>query len=257
MIVIHGELKSQPCKTIHHTYNETLKGLRCCEWPQSVQTHAILAWKVERGKANFDPTRDWKTRCGDHFWAHAPIATFSNHSLYIWWEVGRVEMLWNSWINPKYSILVWNVGGPGAEIVTPCDSELRSQGVMILIRDEFKSKPCTFLHYTYCERLEGLGCCELPESVQSHSILVWNVEAFLPDCHHPLLKSRGVAMVLHDGFKSQPCTTINTPQLLSCSRGRQIWLCGPLRFTPRWSMFVLIQAIHSISTLPMSYCKYN
>ena len=30
-----------------------------------------------------------------------------------------------------------------------------------------------------------------------------------------------------------------------------------LRFTPRWSMFGLIQGFHSISTLPMSHHKYN
>ena len=30
-----------------------------------------------------------------------------------------------------------------------------------------------------------------------------------------------------------------------------------LHFTPRWSMFGLIQEFHSISTLPTSHCKYN
>ena len=31
----------------------------------------------------------------------------------------------------------------------------------------------------------------------------------------------------------------------------------PLRFTPRWCMFGLIQEFHSISTLPPSHYKYN
>ena len=30
-MIIHDELKSQPFKTIHYTYNEMLEGLRCCE----------------------------------------------------------------------------------------------------------------------------------------------------------------------------------------------------------------------------------
>ena len=47
VIVIHDELKSQPCLTIHYTHNETLKGLRCCELPESVQTHSTLVSKVE------------------------------------------------------------------------------------------------------------------------------------------------------------------------------------------------------------------
>ena len=83
VIVIHDELRSEPCLTIHYTYNEILEGLRCCELPQSVQTHWILGWKVEKGQANFDPTGDWKTRCGYHFRAHTAISTLSNHSLYL------------------------------------------------------------------------------------------------------------------------------------------------------------------------------
>ena len=62
VIVIHVEFKSQTCITIHHTYNETLKGLRCCQLPESVQTHSILVKKVDKGQANFDPTRDRKTK---------------------------------------------------------------------------------------------------------------------------------------------------------------------------------------------------
>ena len=38
VMIIHDELKSQPCKTIHYTYNEMLEGLRCCEIYESVQT---------------------------------------------------------------------------------------------------------------------------------------------------------------------------------------------------------------------------
>ena len=36
-----------------------------------------------------------------------------------------------------------------------------------------------------------------------------------------------------------------------------IWARSILRFTPRWSMFGLIQEIHNITTLPTSHYKYN
>ena len=51
------------------------KGLRCCELPKTVQAHSILVWKVDKGKANFDPTRDWKSDCGDRFRPHTAIST--------------------------------------------------------------------------------------------------------------------------------------------------------------------------------------
>ena len=83
VMVVDDEFKSQPYLTIHCTNGETLKGLSWCEWPESVQTHAILVWKADKGQANFDPTRDWKAFCGDHFGAHIPISAFSYHSLYL------------------------------------------------------------------------------------------------------------------------------------------------------------------------------
>ena len=100
-LVVDDEFKSQPCKTIHYTHGERMEGLRCCEMPKSVQTHSILVGELNTGQAYFDPTRDWNSRCGDHYRAHIPISIFSNHSLYSWWDIGRVEMLWNSWINPN------------------------------------------------------------------------------------------------------------------------------------------------------------
>ena len=125
-----------------------------------------------KGQVNFDPTQDWKTRCGDHFRPHAAISTFSNHSLYFKLDVGRVEMLWYSWTNHTYTILVWKVGYWSLSCRHP---RLKSQGVVMVVDDEFKSQPCKTIHYTYNETLEGLRCCELPESVQTHSILVWKV----------------------------------------------------------------------------------
>ena len=99
--VVDDEFKSRSCKTVHYTYGERMEGLRCCDLPKSVQTHSILVWKVDKGHANFDPTRDWKTSCGNLHRAHIPISTLQNHSLYLWWENGRVVMPWIDQISPK------------------------------------------------------------------------------------------------------------------------------------------------------------
>ena len=80
--IIEHIYQPQSSPTIHYTCNEKLEGLRCCELLGPIQTHTILEWKVDECKANFDPTRTSKTRCGDHYRAHIPITTFSNHSSY-------------------------------------------------------------------------------------------------------------------------------------------------------------------------------
>eukprot|EP00956_Cyclotella_meneghiniana_P010845 scaffold15182_cov36-Cyclotella_meneghiniana.AAC.1 len=54
--------------------------------------------------------------------------------------------------------------------------QLKSQGVVLVVDDEFKSQPCKTIQFTYGERMEGLGCCESPKSVQTHSVLMQKVE---------------------------------------------------------------------------------
>ena len=103
--------QSQPaCLTFHHTNEERLEGLRCCEMTESVCTRSMLVWNVGAMHQNFH-----------HQW-------------------------------------------------------LKSRGVMTVVEDEFQSPPSPTIHYTYNDILEWLGCCELPESVHSHSILVYKVE---------------------------------------------------------------------------------
>ena len=98
-MVLEDEFQSPPSPTIHDTYNETLEGLGCCEMAESVSTHTIWVRKVSIGQPKFVPSQSSKIGCGDHFSAHMPISTMSNHSLYLWREIGRVEMLWNGWIS--------------------------------------------------------------------------------------------------------------------------------------------------------------
>ena len=45
----------------------------------------------------------------------------------------------------------------------------------MVLEDEFQSPPSPTIHYTYNDTLEGLGCCELHESVSTHTIWVRKV----------------------------------------------------------------------------------
>ena len=66
----------------------------------------------------------------------------------------------------------------GAKILTPYMTQKPRCGVVMVVDDEFKSQPCTCItiYYTYNETLKGLRCYELPKLLQTHSILVWNVD---------------------------------------------------------------------------------
>ena len=102
--------QSQPCLTIHYTYEERLTKLSWYEMSRAVHSHTILVWNVGTMQQNF----------------HHP----------------------------------W----------------LKSRGVMTVMDGEFQSPPSPTIHYTYNDTLDGLGCLELPESVQSYLILMWKVE---------------------------------------------------------------------------------
>ena len=52
---------------------------------------------------------------------------------------------------------------------------LKSWSVVMVVGYEFQSQPCLTIQHTNGERLEGLRCCELPESVSTHSIWVRKV----------------------------------------------------------------------------------
>ena len=69
--------------------------------------------------------------------------------------------------------------------------------VVTILKPIYQSQHSLTIHYTYNETLEGLRCCELLESIQTYSILVWwNVGHLSRNRHHPQLKSRGVVTVL-------------------------------------------------------------
>ena len=75
--------QSQPCKTIHHTYNETLKGSSCCEILEQIQTYSILVWNIGFSEPTLSPPATQKPGCGDGYTQWTQISTLQNHSLYL------------------------------------------------------------------------------------------------------------------------------------------------------------------------------
>ena len=140
---IHNEFQSQPCMTIHYTYNETLEGSSCCEMLESIQTCLILVWKVGVDLATFVPTHDSKTVCGDHIRQSIPFSTLPNHSLYLWWDIERVKLLSIAWISTK--TLDLGVISRGVELKLSPPIWLKSQGAVMSIHNEFQSQPCLTL----------------------------------------------------------------------------------------------------------------
>ena len=142
--------------------------------PESVQRHSIWVGKGGMGQAKFVPTHYSKIGCSDHFIDQIPISTLSDHSLYYLWEIGRVKLIWNGWISP-YTL---NLGVKCRYTQSRNFHHLfwlKSRGVMTVVEYEFQSPPSQIIHYAYGDTLEGLGCCELHESVSTHTIWVRKV----------------------------------------------------------------------------------
>ena len=52
--------------------------------------------------------------------------------------------------------------------------------VVTILEPTQQSPPSPTIHYTYNKILEGLKCCEMTESVCTHSMLVWKDGGLLP-----------------------------------------------------------------------------
>ena len=96
-----------------------------------------------------------------------------------------------------------------------------------------------------------LGPCPLFTPRLSEFGLIWAIHSIstLPFSHHKYNEwfCRAEIWIHHP----QP-----TPHPGFWVVGGDNFGTSTLRFTPRWSMFGLIQEVHSISTLPMSHHKY-
>ena len=55
------------------------------------------------------------------------------------------------------------------------------QLVVTIIDTQFQSQPCLNIYYTYDETLEASSCCQLPELVQAHLILVYKVGVWISE----------------------------------------------------------------------------
>ena len=160
VMVVNNDFQPHPCLSILHTNVLTLEGLTWCELPISDGTHTIWVQKGGFDQAKYVPSQAWKIGCGDHFSAHRPISTLSNHSLYLLWKIGWVELIWNGW----FGVYTLNQGVKRRDPSQNFHHRwLKSQGVVMVVGCQFQSPPSLTIHYTYIDTLEGLGCCELPE----------------------------------------------------------------------------------------------
>ena len=106
VMVVEDEFYSQPCLTIWYTNGEILERSRCCEWPESAWRHSIWVPNVYMGRAKSLPTHDSKIDCSNQFIDQIKISSVSNHSLYYWWEIERVQLIWN-WLNQSAHTQSW------------------------------------------------------------------------------------------------------------------------------------------------------
>eukprot|EP00956_Cyclotella_meneghiniana_P028597 scaffold67029_cov68-Cyclotella_meneghiniana.AAC.7 len=132
------EFQSHPCTSIHHTYNDTLEWLGCCEMPESAKvTQSLCESGIHeyRTEANLHLNPDPK---------HVGVVTV-------------LELTTQSHLLQPFIIL-----GPSTK--NQPHPQLISRGVVMVMPDGFQSQPCTSIHHTYNDTLEWLGCCEMPES---------------------------------------------------------------------------------------------
>ena len=74
--------QSQPCLTIHYTYNERLERSSWYEMADSVYIYSFLVWNVGTYQPKFSPPSTQKLWCGDDCGGWIPISTMSNHLIY-------------------------------------------------------------------------------------------------------------------------------------------------------------------------------
>ena len=101
--------QSQPCLTIHYTYNERLDGLSWYEMAESGCTHPILVWNVGAWSLNCHhprlKSRGVVTVIPDEFKSQPCTTIHHNHIETLEW-LGFYEL---PGLVQSHSILVWNV----------------------------------------------------------------------------------------------------------------------------------------------------
>ena len=117
----------------------------------------------------------------------------------------------------------------GKPTLTPSVTE--NHVVVTIIEYICESQSSPTIHYTYNEKLEGLRCCEIFESIQTYTILVWHVGASYRNCHHPWLKNRGVPLVVGRGWWIQ-ISTLQNHLLYSWSENRRVEMLWIAQISP-------------------------
>ena len=122
------------------------------------------------------PSLSQMSVCGDHCGQWFPISTLSNHSLYSWWVIRTVKMLWCGSSDPNWHNL--GVQGWGYQMNIVQSLGVKCQLVVTIVDNVSQSDPCQIIHYTHDEWLEQSRCCDVDLQTQTDTIFVFKVGAF-------------------------------------------------------------------------------
>ena len=93
--IVDNGFQSGPCKTIHDGSNEALEQSSCCGLHMLIQIYSLCCWnKRLYSQLIFSPPMTQKWACGGRCRQWIPISALSHHSLYSWWDIGTVKLLW-------------------------------------------------------------------------------------------------------------------------------------------------------------------
>ena len=140
----------------------------------SVQIHPILVWKVGMQARPTLTQPRLKTHHGDHFRAHIPISTFSNHSLYILWEIERVELMWIVWINPIMLNLAVKRRGMEPKLSPPATQKpWYGDGYTEWIQISTIAQPFIILILRHLNGWDDTNCLDWSKVTQSWCEILW------------------------------------------------------------------------------------
>ena len=149
-----------------------LEGLRCCDILEPI-THTILVWKV--GYSGADLVATHNSKAGEWWWL-CMMNSNLNHAKPFNIHMVREWKVWDAVNCPNQSKLTqswcekWARAKPTLTPPAP-----QKHVVVTIIEPIYQPQPSPTIHHTYNEKLEMRRCYEILQSIQTCSILVWNV----------------------------------------------------------------------------------
>ena len=165
----------------------------------------------------FWPPLSQKSGCGEGYTWWTQISTLSNHSLYLWWDIGRVEMLWNSWTNPNILHLGVKCKGPGAESVTTNDSKARLWRRFYMMKSNLiLAQPFIIHTMRHWKGWDAVNCPNKSKLTQS-----WceKLTRSVPTLTPPVTEKKVAVTISDPIYQSQPSPTIHYMLIMRSWKG--------------------------------------